>query len=228
MRWRRAMRLLEAPAGARVLDLGCAFGFGTRMLTRKFACTGLDGSPSFVAQATRAVRQARFAQGVAERLPFRDGSFDAVICHEVLEHLASEPPAIAEIARVLKSGGELVLSVPHAGALERWDSLNVYLRATGRQLTFPIGEVPGGSVWHRHYTVEVVQKLLHGFAIDRIQLTGTGLAELANLGLLAICRGNMRLYERLQAIYFALAVAEDDLPLGRRAYNVMIHARKVA
>ena len=35
-------------------------------------------------------------------------------------------------------------------------------------------------------------------------------------------------YQRLQGLYFAAAVAEGDLPLGRRAYNVMIHARKVA
>ncbi|MFI5268794.1 MAG: class I SAM-dependent methyltransferase, partial [Chloroflexota bacterium] len=112
MRWQRAMRLLEAPAGARVLDVGCAFGFGTRMLTRKYECMGIDGSPSFVARAHRDVPRAKFLQSRAEALSFANESFDAVVCLEVLEHLADETPAIDEIRRVLRPGGELVVSVP--------------------------------------------------------------------------------------------------------------------
>jgi len=227
MRWRRALRLLEAPAGARVLDVGCAFGFGTRMLTKRYECVGLDGSPSYLARAQRHVPRATFLQSRAEALPFAGESFDAVVCLEVLEHLADETPAIEDIRRVLRPGGELVLSVPHAGALRCWDSLNVHLRKTGRRLSFPLGEPPSGSRWHRHYSRAQLAKMLVGFRIDRVQLTGIGLAEIANLGLLALCRRNMRLYERLQAVYFALAVAEDELPLGQQAYNVMIHARKV-
>ena len=228
MRWRRAIRLLESPAGARVLDLGCAFGFGTRMLGERYDCTGLDGSASFLSRAPRQAPSASFVQGRAEALPFPAASFDAVICLEVLEHLADEAPAVAEIGRVLRPQGELVLSVPHHGALERWDSLNVYREDTGRQLSFPVGEVPSGSPWHRHYSMADLEGLLSGFEIDRVERTGTGLAEIANLGLLALCRGSLRRYQRLQAIYFALAVAEDGLPLSRLAYNVMIHARKRA
>ncbi|MFI5268292.1 MAG: class I SAM-dependent methyltransferase, partial [Chloroflexota bacterium] len=163
-----------------------------------------------------------------EALSFANESFDAVVCLEVLEHLADETPAIDEIRRVLRPGGELVVSVPHAGALERCDSLNVYLQKTGKQLSFPLGETPGGSRWHRHYSAPDLERLLAGFRMDRVQLTGIGLAEIANMGLLALSRRNMRLYERLQAVYFALAAAEDELPAGHQAYNVMIHARKVA
>ena len=228
MRWLRAMRLLRAPAGASVLGLGCAFGFGTRILSRRYDCTGVDGSPSFIQRALREVPQARFLQGHAERLPFAGETFEAVVCLEVLEHLADETAAIGEIERVLRPGGELVLSVPHEGLLADWDSLNVYQRRTGRHLAFPIGETPGGSDWHRHYSVRRLAGLLEGFRIDNVQLTGVGLAELANLSLLALARGNLKVYERLQGIYFAIAVVEDDLPLGRLAYNLMIHARKVA
>jgi 2-polyprenyl-3-methyl-5-hydroxy-6-metoxy-1,4-benzoquinol methylase len=227
MRWQRAMRLLKAPSGARVLDVGSAFGFGTRMLARRYECVGIDSSPSFVARAHRDVPRATFLRSRAEMLPFSGQSFDAVVCLEVLEHLADESRAVEEIRRVLRPGGELVLSVPHAGALARYDSLNVHLARTGEQLSFPLGEVPSGSRWHRHYTLPRLERLLAGFEIDQTQLTGIGLAELANTALLALCRRNMRLYARLQAVYFVLAVVEDELPASRQAYNVMIHARKV-
>jgi len=50
--------------------------------------------------------------GIAERLPFRDGSFDAVISMAVLEHVRDPFAAAAEIIRVLKPGGELACGVP--------------------------------------------------------------------------------------------------------------------
>lgn len=208
-----------------MLDLGCAFGFGTRILARRYDSFGVDGSSRFIARAARTVRTARFALAKAEQAPFRDAAFDAVVCLEVLEHLTDEKLAVDEIRRVLKPGGELVVSVPHKGVLRDWDSLNRYLTRTGRQVAFPLDEMPGGSRWHRHYDVADLRALLTGFEIDHVQLTGVGLAEIVNGLLLRLPR---RLYEKLQGVYFTLAMAEDDLPLGRQAYNVMIHARKAA
>ncbi len=48
------------------------------------------------------------------RLPFPDDTFDCVIASEVLEHIASDADAIAEIARVLKPGGRVAVTVPRA------------------------------------------------------------------------------------------------------------------
>lgn len=50
--------------------------------------------------------------GVAERLPFADGTFDAVLCLSVLEHVKDPFAAAREIVRVLRTGGELYCSVP--------------------------------------------------------------------------------------------------------------------
>jgi len=55
------------------------------------------------------------ARGDALRLPFPDGAFDKVICAEVLEHLADDSSAMAELARVLRPGGLLAISVPRYG-----------------------------------------------------------------------------------------------------------------
>ena len=66
----------------------------------------------------RTVRLDAFAPGVdvradfAERLPFRNDSFDAVICTEVMEHVPDYRRLLGEVARVLKPSGTVVLSVP--------------------------------------------------------------------------------------------------------------------
>jgi SAM-dependent methyltransferase len=52
-------------------------------------------------------------------LPFADGTFDAVICNHVLEHVSDDRLALAELHRVLRPGGWALLQVPIALALER-------------------------------------------------------------------------------------------------------------
>ena len=70
--------------------------------------------------------------GDALELPFPDGSFDAVVCSEVLEHLPAYGPALDEVVRVLRPGGRLGVSVPRYGP-ERlcWLLSEGYHRAEG-------------------------------------------------------------------------------------------------
>jgi SAM-dependent methyltransferase len=51
-------------------------------------------------------------RGDALRLPFADGTFDRIICSEVLEHIGDDAAAIAELTRVLKPGGTIAVTVP--------------------------------------------------------------------------------------------------------------------
>ncbi len=48
------------------------------------------------------------------RMPFRDGSFDAVLCTETLEHLTDPGPFLVEVARVLRPGGRLFMTAPQS------------------------------------------------------------------------------------------------------------------
>ncbi len=230
-RWGRALSLLrrEIPPGARVLDLGCAFGYGTVGIARLYDVDGLDASPAYIRRARRAVPHARFALGVAERLPYPDAHFDAVALLDVLEHVSDERAVVAEIARVLRPGGLVVVSVPHAGLLRWADSLNVYTWLTGEDALAAPGTPAPGAGYHRHYSLGAL-RLLFGerFSIDYVHISALGLAEWANLPLLLLCKRLLRaapLYNTLQYLYFGLYILEDLLPVPRAGYHLMVALR---
>ena len=67
------------------------------------------------ASSTWPTARAGAAQGDALRLPFADGAFDRVIASEVLEHIPDDEAAMAELARVLRPGGTMAVTVPRCG-----------------------------------------------------------------------------------------------------------------
>jgi SAM-dependent methyltransferase len=142
---RRLARLPRPRAGARLLDVGAAYGFAVAEARRAgWNAVGLEVS----AAAARAgvVAAGRLVRGSALRAPFAAASFDAVTLWDVLEHLSEPHAAIAEVARLLRPGGWLALSTGDAGSLvarvsgARWHLYNLpehlffYSRASLRQL----------------------------------------------------------------------------------------------
>jgi len=99
----------------RTLDIGCATGSAFPMLrAREFDVVGMDLSSRMIAFAKQRYADDRgieVSRGDAEFLPFAAASFDAVTCLGVFEFLPDYTPALREIARVLRPGGLLVLSV---------------------------------------------------------------------------------------------------------------------
>lgn len=105
----------RVPRGARWLDLGCAYGFlVAEARAGGFRATGIDVSAYALGRAAGDVPDAagRLARGVAERLPFGNGTFDVVSAFDVLEHLVDPEPALAEVRRVLRPGGVLIGATP--------------------------------------------------------------------------------------------------------------------
>jgi SAM-dependent methyltransferase len=111
--------------GDLLLDLGCGFGRHAFEAARRGATVvALDYAESelkevrntFEAMAkTGEVALSSLAgtvQGDATRLPFADGAFDRVIASEVLEHVPDDVAAMGELARVLRPGGTMAVTVP--------------------------------------------------------------------------------------------------------------------
>ncbi len=96
--------------GSTLLDLGAGPGTYTRALSlRGHRCLGLDYSWNVIKIAKSKDTAGRYLQGEAYHLPFHDRSFDAVLCVGVLQSLQSINEAMAEMQRVLKPGGYLLL-----------------------------------------------------------------------------------------------------------------------
>jgi SAM-dependent methyltransferase len=101
---------IPLPPGARVLDAGCGSGRTLDDLERYGRVSGLDLSAEAVAVARE--RHPDVRQGRVEAIPFDDGSFDLVTCLDVLEHTLDDRRTLAELRRVTRPGGHLLLTVP--------------------------------------------------------------------------------------------------------------------
>jgi SAM-dependent methyltransferase len=99
------------PEGAVILDVGCGAGATARDLEARGRVVSCDTS-SLALDFCRRRRLQRLALGDLQRLPFGSETADCVVALDVLEHVADDAAAIAEVARVLKPGGRLVLSTP--------------------------------------------------------------------------------------------------------------------
>jgi ubiquinone/menaquinone biosynthesis C-methylase UbiE len=107
---------LGAAPGDRVIDVGCGPGFYCAELLAEVEPTGsvvgVDGSPAMLVLAARRCEGAEnveFHEGDAASLPVADSSVDRALCVQVLEYVADPVAALAEMYRVLRPGGALVV-----------------------------------------------------------------------------------------------------------------------
>jgi len=95
-----------------VLDVGCGVGMYTAAFLRETPHVfGVEIERGRALEARQ--RTAGVAQAPGERLPFPDAVFDVVFSHEVLEHVADDRICAAEMVRVTRPGGRIVVFVPN-------------------------------------------------------------------------------------------------------------------
>jgi ubiquinone/menaquinone biosynthesis C-methylase UbiE len=112
----------DALAGRDVLDVGCGSGIATQMLAEAGAKVTAVDLTDWAVETTRRRLDAFGLEGVvrqedAEQLPFPDASFDLVFSWGVIHHSSDMDRALAELVRVCRPGGELVLMVYHRRSL---------------------------------------------------------------------------------------------------------------
>lgn len=102
----------DLKAGMRILDVGCGLGAYVRKLrTISDDVYGVDIDPDKVAQAQQELPNIH--QAPAEELPFPEAYFDAILLHEVIEHVRDDRQALQEACRVAKAGGRLIIFAPN-------------------------------------------------------------------------------------------------------------------
>src|SRR5687767_6234360 len=108
-----------APAG-RALDAGCGTGFQTALLRDLgFVAHGVDLSAGLLTVARTKLPTAPLARADLEALPYADGCMDAITCcGSTLSFVERPGRAVAELGRVLRPGGTLVLEYEHKWSLD--------------------------------------------------------------------------------------------------------------
>jgi ubiquinone/menaquinone biosynthesis C-methylase UbiE len=162
-------RYAECIRGQRVLDAGAGLGVVAAEMARAYGAfvVALDYADWVHTIPTCA----HPVQGELLQLPLADGTMDAVVCFEVLEHTLDPVQAIAEMWRVLRPGGSLLLSTPSylnaAGALKvLLEGVGIY----GKDTFAPFDEWKP-KVLERRITATWMQRTLRrqGFLIARVE-----------------------------------------------------------
>jgi ubiquinone/menaquinone biosynthesis C-methylase UbiE len=125
---RNTVDFAQIAPGERILDVGCGTGDLTLRAAERVGSTGqvcgIDPGPEMIETARRKAAHAQvnvdFRIGVIEQLPYPDASFDVVLSSLMMHHLPADlkPIGLAEIRRVLKPAGRLII-VDMKGLLEQ-------------------------------------------------------------------------------------------------------------
>lgn len=125
------------PKSSSILECGCGTGFSSYLLAKAgFRVIGMDISSLFLSEGVEKYGDQEgleFCVGDVSKMPFCDQSFDAVTSYDLLEHVADVKIILAEMARVTKRGGSIIIITPnhlnpirHLGRAIKWRRKDVY------------------------------------------------------------------------------------------------------
>lgn len=98
----------------KIIDLGCGTGQSSDYLAQAgYRVTGFDYSQRFIDYAKNNFSKAEYIQGDAEKMQIADGSYDALVTFNTVEHLTNLESCLREMIRVVKPGGKLIIQGPN-------------------------------------------------------------------------------------------------------------------
>lgn len=156
---RQILDVLEIAGPGTLVDVGCSLGYTLEAATSLgLDAVGVDVSEQAVAECRRLGYAARV--GALDALPLEDASVRIVVMKHVLEHTPQPRRALAEVRRVLESGGALFLAVPHGDYFKA--------RLWPRSARFYRGE--GGAAHFVYYTPATLRTLVEdsGFRVASV------------------------------------------------------------
>lgn len=151
MRVMSVIKLMRCQKENYVLEVGCGAGNILKKL-KVGRIFGVDISERMIRKCYQKLAgRGTVIKAFGERLPFRDGTFDRVICSEVIEHVLEPREIIKEISRVMKEDAIAVISIPHEKMLSKVKMLILKLRL-GRFLATDSYRAPVDMTdeWHLH------------------------------------------------------------------------------
>lgn len=134
------LQLLRATSPGRVLDVGCGTGLFTARIHRELPdmrVMGCDFSGGMLRHAAARTRALPWTRADAQRLPFRDASFDAIVSTEAFHWFPDQPRALAEFHRVLAPKGRLHVALINTAFEATSAALHAGSRLFGEPLYWP-------------------------------------------------------------------------------------------
>jgi glycosyltransferase involved in cell wall biosynthesis/SAM-dependent methyltransferase len=170
----RLLELLDLNGGEHVLDCGSGMGVLSMVVgaMRDVKIVAVDRDRSRLEWAARESVPAELVEADIDALPFPDGAFDRVLLAEVLEHLVDDVAGLRAIARVLRPGGAIAISVPHADYPVAWDPIGRARQAVGMRPRTAQGGITGQWSGHQrlYRRAQLVDVIAHaGLRVDAVE-----------------------------------------------------------
>jgi len=223
----------------RALDLGAGNGeFSAQLSLRGYRVVAFDLDATALRSGREQHRCAiEWVAGDATRLPFADGAFDCVLCNSAIEHFSDDQATLREVARVIKAGGQLVVTTDSLPSHpSRWLRLiPASWRREGLQSNVDLAKAIADSHQKRHHVVhfydaERLNTLLreHGFRVEawRYYMNGVFSQGIFEMHLLL---NALDFYNRLsRRLYPLFAPFTFPVRPRRPGYGLAVHARRSA
>jgi ubiquinone/menaquinone biosynthesis C-methylase UbiE len=183
------LNAIKARKSDKILEVGCGEAYVLRKI-KNGVVVGIDISDAALKYAKKRLKEDNNAKILllradAQKMPFKDNSFDKIICTELLEHVTNPEKVIEEIARISKINGTIVLTIPNELLINKVKDLVLKVKLYDLLLK----DVPKrmNCEWHLHsFRLNLLKKIVRG----KLKINGIKTAPFCFIPIryIAICK----------------------------------------